>query len=49
MAGAIKPRLLILSHNMKRATDRQEEGEAAIRRNYGGPMVVAKDLDCFIP
>lgn len=49
MAGAIKPRLLILSHNMKRATDRQEEGETAIRRNYGGPMVVAKDLDCFIP
>lgn len=47
MAAAIDPKLLILSHNMKRALLRQEEGEASIREHYKGEMVVANDLDCF--
>jgi ribonuclease BN (tRNA processing enzyme) len=47
LAAAIEPKLLVLSHNMKRALVRQEEGEAAIRESYKGPMVVANDLDCF--
>lgn len=49
MAAAINPKLLVLSHNMKRALDRQPEGEAAIRAHYAGPMVVADDLACFVP
>lgn len=47
MAAAIDPKLLILSHNMERALVRQNEGEAAIRENFKGAMIVANDLDCF--
>lgn len=47
LAAAIDPKLLLLSHNMNRALVRLEEGEAAIRESYKGPMVVANDLDCF--
>lgn len=47
MAAAINPKLLVLSHNMKRALDRHTEGEAAIRKSYKGPMRIAGDLDCF--
>lgn len=47
MAAAIDPKLLVLSHNMQRALVRQQEGEAAIRQHYEGPMVVADDLACF--
>lgn len=46
-AAAIEPRHLVLAHNMQRALVRQEEGEAAIRKTYVGPMTVANDLDCF--
>jgi ribonuclease BN (tRNA processing enzyme) len=49
LAAAIDPARLILSHNMKRATDRLDEGLAAIRASYGGPIDVADDLDCFVP
>jgi ribonuclease BN (tRNA processing enzyme) len=49
LAATIAPARLILSHNMKRATDRLAEGLAAIRASYGGPVDVAADLDCFIP
>lgn len=48
MAAAIAPKLLVLSHNMRRALDRQQEGEAAIRFHYRGPMVLADDLACFV-
>jgi hypothetical protein len=34
---------------MKRALVKQAEGEAAIRTHYTGPLVVANDLDCFVP
>ena len=47
MAAGIDPKLLVLSHNMKRALNRQAEGEAAIRQSYKGSMVIADDLDCF--
>jgi ribonuclease BN (tRNA processing enzyme) len=47
MAAVINPKLLVLSHNMKRALDRQAEGEAAIRKSYKGPMRLAGDLDCY--
>jgi ribonuclease BN (tRNA processing enzyme) len=47
MAAAIDPRLLVLSHNMQRALVRQAEGEAAIRKSFTGPMVIADDLSCY--
>lgn len=47
MAAAINPRLLVLAHNMQRALVRQEEGEAAIRASYTGPMTIADDLSCY--
>lgn len=47
LAAALKPRLLVLAHNMQRALSRQAEGEAAIRRSWRGPLVVADDLACF--
>ncbi len=40
---------LVLSHNMQRSLSRLEEGLAAIRKNYGGEIVVANDLDCYVP
>lgn len=47
VASALEPGLLILSHNMERALQHQQEGEAAIRRHYRDKMQVADDLDCF--
>ncbi|WP_373490444.1 MBL fold metallo-hydrolase [Parasphingorhabdus sp.] len=47
VAAAIKPRNLVLAHNMERALSHQAEGEAAIRKHYAGPLQVANDLDCF--
>lgn len=38
---------LLLSHNMKRALDRQAEGLAAIARTYQGPVSIAADNQCF--
>lgn len=47
VAAAIKPRNLVLAHNMERALSHQAEGEAAIRKHYAGRLQVANDLDCF--
>ncbi len=47
MAAAIRPKLLVLAHNMQRALARETEGETAIRKSYHGPLVVADDLSCF--
>ncbi|NCP44476.1 MAG: MBL fold metallo-hydrolase [Sphingomonadales bacterium] len=47
VAAAIKPKNLVLAHNMKRALSHQAEGETAIRNYYSGPLQVADDLDCF--
>lgn len=49
LAATIDPARLILSHNMKRATNRLDEGLSAIRASYAGPIDVAVDLDCFVP
>ncbi len=38
---------LVLSHNMKRALDRQAEGLAAIGRSYQGHVTIAGDGQCF--
>jgi hypothetical protein len=47
LAGEVAPRRLVLAHNMKRSLDRLDEGTAAIRTHYKGPLVVAHDLDCY--
>lgn len=47
MAARIKAKRLVLSHNMKRALDAQEEGMKAIRKAYQGPVDVANDHSCF--
>lgn len=40
-------RRLVLSHHMQRSLARWNEGEAAIRTRYEGPLELANDLDCF--
>lgn len=47
VAAAIKPGMLILSHNMKRALDQRKMAEAAIRRHFDGELSFTDDLDCF--
>lgn len=47
VAQAARVRRLVLSHHMKRALDRLEEGLDAIRRNYEGPVEIAGDLSCY--
>lgn len=49
MAASMKARRLVLSHNMQRALVRTDEGLAAIAAAYEGPVVLANDLDCFVP
>jgi ribonuclease BN (tRNA processing enzyme) len=40
---------VVLSHHMLRATRAQEEGVAAIRERYRGPLTLADDLTCVAP
>lgn len=47
MAERLKATRLVLSHNMKRALDARDEGMAAIRRAYGGPVEIAGDHACY--
>ena len=49
LAAGLGARRLILSHNMRRSLDRLDEGLAAIRKAYSGPIDVAADLDCYAP
>lgn len=46
-AKAIKAKRLILSHSMQRALVDQERINAAIRKNYDGPIEIANDLSCY--
>lgn len=48
LAKTLGAQRLVLSHNMNRSLVRLDEGLAAIRTNYAGPIEVAKDLDCFV-
>jgi ribonuclease BN (tRNA processing enzyme) len=38
---------LVLSHRMLRTLGREDETRSVISRSYGGPLVIANDLDCF--
>ena len=40
---------LVLTHRMLRTLGKEEETLAIIRRVYTGPVIFAKDLECFIP
>lgn len=47
MAGALKAKRLVLSHNMKRALDDYGNGFTAIRANYDGPVEIGEDHVCY--
>lgn len=49
LAKKLEARRLVLSHNMQRSLSRLDEGLAAIGESYSGDVVVANDLDCFLP
>lgn len=48
LAANVAPRRLLLSHHMARSLDRLDEGLAAIRQHYTGPVDVAEDGDCIV-
>lgn len=47
-AAKAGPGLLVLGHNMRRALDRRDASEAAIRASFDGPLAIADDLSCYI-
>lgn len=40
---------LVLSHRMLRTLGKEDETLSVIRRFYAGPVLFAKDLECFLP
>ncbi|WP_198024167.1 MBL fold metallo-hydrolase [Sphingorhabdus lutea] len=46
-AAAIKPKMLLLTHHMKRALDDKDAVLAAIKSHFTGEIIMANDLDCF--
>lgn len=49
LAQQTRAKQLVLSHRMLRTLGKEEEISAVIRRSYAGPILFAKDLECFIP
>ncbi len=47
LAGALKPKRLVLTHNMQRSLSRIKNGLIAIGENFEGKVSVADDLDCY--
>lgn len=47
VAEQAEVRAVVISHVMERSLADLDENLAAIREHYGGPVVVADDLDCF--
>jgi len=47
LAATIRPRRLVLSHNMQRALVHQDAVLTTIAKAYKGPVYTAADLDCF--
>ncbi|QTD56711.1 MBL fold metallo-hydrolase [Parasphingorhabdus cellanae] len=45
-AGALDAKTLLLTHHMQRAVNVQDQVNAAIAKNYGGPVLLADDLSC---
>ena len=48
LAAALGAGRLVLGHNMRRALDAQDQGMAAIRQAYAGPIDIAADHSCFV-
>lgn len=48
LAAALGAGRLVLGHNMRRALDAEDQGMAAIRQVYAGPIEIAADHDCFV-
>lgn len=46
-AAALDAQTLLLTHHMQRAVTAQNEVNAAIAENYGGPVLLADDLSCY--
>jgi ribonuclease BN (tRNA processing enzyme) len=49
IARASGTKQLVLTHRTRRTLGKEEETLAVIRKNYGGPVAFANDLDCFPP
>ncbi|MBI5584963.1 MAG: MBL fold metallo-hydrolase [Deltaproteobacteria bacterium] len=47
IAGEARVKKLVLAHFMNRTLGREKETVSLIRKNYGGPIVMANDLDCY--
>ncbi|MBA4395039.1 MAG: MBL fold metallo-hydrolase [Desulfobacca sp.] len=47
IAGEAKVKKLVLSHFMTRTLGREKETITLIRKNYEGPISLAKDLECY--
>jgi ribonuclease BN (tRNA processing enzyme) len=48
LAAALGAGRLVLGHNMRRALDAEDQGMAAIRQAYAGPIDIAADHSCFV-
>lgn len=48
MAGAIAPRMLLLSHHMDRSFSRLQESLAVIGAQFEGPTMIASDGTCIV-
>ncbi len=48
LAASLGARRLVLGHNMRRALDAEDQGIAAIRQAYAGPIEIAADHSCFV-
>ncbi len=48
LAASLGADRLVLGHNMRRALDAQDQGMAAIRQAYAGPIDIATDHSCFV-
>ncbi len=48
LAASLGAERLVLGHNMRRALDAEDQGMAAIRQAYAGPIDIAADHSCFV-
>jgi ribonuclease BN (tRNA processing enzyme) len=49
IAAAAEAKVLLLSHFMGRSLRTLDDNLARVRVEYGGPVLVAKDLGCYLP
>jgi ribonuclease BN (tRNA processing enzyme) len=49
VAAAVEAKALVLSHFMARSLRNLDENLARVRAHFKGPILVARDLTCFLP